>query len=384
MKKISIFGCGNLGLRALSELDKKNVVCFIDNANVKQGSSVENIPIVSLEEWMDKYSFSEIIIATVKFEEVIFQLEENNINSYEVWFPRYNRFCDTKEILLNPYEKREINLIEKSIDLDNKAKEINIMNRMTEILWKQKPLFNHIEIETYNRCNGGCTFCPVSVKNDTREEKTMKMELFEKIINELSDIDYHGCLALFSNNEPFLDDRIIDFSKIVRKRVPHARTHLFTNGTLLSLDKFIQIIDYLDELVIDNYNEKLELIPNCEQIKKYCEMHHKLCDKVTIVLRNPKEILESRGGKAPNRSNMQILENVKCTHPFRQLIIRPDGKVSICCNDALGITEVGDVSQESLLDVWCGEKMRAIREKLVNEGRKNIAICKYCDSLRLV
>ena len=140
----------------------------------------------------------------------------------------------------------------------------------------------------------------------------------------------------------------------------------------------------MDELVIDNYSEKLELIPNCKYIKEYCEVHSELKNKVTIVMRNPKEILEARGGTAPNRTNMQMIENVKCTHPFRQLIIRPDGKVSICCNDALGLTEMGDVSTESLLEVWNGKKMEKARKKLVCEGRKSIEICKYCDSLRLV
>lgn len=384
MQDISIFGSGNLGRRALHEIGKASVNCFIDNDDTKQGDYIDDLPIISLDEWMNKYNKSKIVIAISQFDEVILQLKEKNIGFYEVWVPRYSVFCDTKEIVLNPYEKRELQLEEKNLNLEDNKKEISAINRFTDILWKQKPLFNHVEIETYNRCNGGCAFCPVSKKNDTREERFMSFGLFEKIIDELSELNYHGCLALFSNNEPFLDKRIIDFSKIVREKLPYARTHLFTNGTLLDIKKFTEIINYLDELVIDNYSEKLELIPNCKYIKEYCEVHSELKNKVTIVMRNPKEILEARGGTAPNRTNMQMIENVKCTHPFRQLIIRPDGKVSICCNDALGLTEMGDVSTESLLEVWNGKKMEKARKKLVCEGRKSIEICKYCDSLRLV
>lgn len=42
------------------------------------------------------------------------------------------------------------------------------------------PLFNNIEIETVNRCNGTCSFCPVNKNQDPREYKKMPEELFKK------------------------------------------------------------------------------------------------------------------------------------------------------------------------------------------------------------
>lgn len=105
-----------------------------------------------------------------------------------------------------------------------------------------EPLFSSVELEVINRCNGECPFCPVNRHEDPRKLKKMDTELFEKIINELSELDYSGRLALHSNNEPFLDARIIDFARYAHEKLPHAFIYMFTNGTLLTLEKFLAII----------------------------------------------------------------------------------------------------------------------------------------------
>lgn len=94
--------------------------------------------------------------------------------------------------------------------------------------YQNPELFDSIEIETVNRCNGTCSFCPVNVNQPQREYAKMNSKLFEKIISELHMIDYNGELALFSNNEPFLDERIIEFSKMAKDRVPNACLYLYT------------------------------------------------------------------------------------------------------------------------------------------------------------
>lgn len=50
----------------------------------------------------------------------------------------------------------------------------------------------------------------------------MSENLFKKIIDELHELNYSKSLALFDNNEPFLDERIVEFQKYVRKSLPDA------------------------------------------------------------------------------------------------------------------------------------------------------------------
>ena len=80
----------------------------------------------------------------------------------------------------------------------------------------------HIEIETINRCNSTCSFCPVSRLIDPRAGARMTEETYRGIIEELCEWNYTGTLNLFSNNEPFLDKRIIEFVNIARENLPDA------------------------------------------------------------------------------------------------------------------------------------------------------------------
>ena len=243
------------------------------------------------------------------------------------------------------------------------------------------PLFKSIEIETVNRCNGTCPFCPVNINEKQRPYAKMDSNLFYKIINELSDLHYSGELALFSNNEPFLDNRMVDFCKYAKEHVPNAYLYLYTNGSVLSLEKFLQSIHYLDYLIIDNYNDDMVLNDPVRIISNYCEGHPELLKKVKISLRLQNEILTSRGGQAPNKPDTRTMGDVKCRLPFEQLVIRPDGKVSLCCNDALGKYTLGDVSVDTLKSVWYSEAYSHVRLEIMNNGRKKLYLCRECDTV---
>ncbi|MCL2819401.1 MAG: SPASM domain-containing protein [Oscillospiraceae bacterium] len=240
------------------------------------------------------------------------------------------------------------------------------------------PLFARVEIETFNRCNGGCTFCPVNKNDDPRPLLKMPDELFEKIINELHELDYSGVVGLFANNEPFLDTRLEAFAKTVREKLPKARIEIFSNGTVIELKRFIAIIPYLDLLVIDNYNDKLQYNEPTKAIIKYLKENPEHKSKVSIRMRKETGLLSSRGGQAPNNSKKKALP-LSCLLPFYHMYIRPDGKVGLCCVDALYKYTMGDVSEQSLKDVWYNEDYIKIRGK-IREGRDSLDVCKHCDS----
>ena len=379
-EKIAIFGAGYAGKVCL-ENNKGKAACFIDNDIKKQGSEIEDIPVISMEEYLSNFSSAKILVPYTNFFcEMKKQLDEIGVENWEIFTEKLAPYRPTDRLVYNPYEfNPEVDESSWINKVSSRKNRHYFLLCYAKQLYAQQPLFEGIEIETYNRCNGVCEFCPVSAGNDTRKEQKMSMELFHKIIDELSAIKYDRRLSLFSNNEPFLDERIIDFHEYARKQCPKARIHLFTNGTKLTLDKFQRIIDYLDELVIDNYNVNLELLPNVKTIKDYCEKYSDLIQKVTIALRNPKEILTTRGGDAPNRKKKVSFPNAGCIRPYTQMIIRPDGKVSLCCNDPLGKNTLGDVSQKSLLDVWYGEEFDKVRKSLLS-GRGSLPHCKYCDT----
>ncbi len=382
MAKKIIFGAGQIGRMALSHYI--DTAYIIDN-NPKLWESVIQKKIVRpVEILLEEQEEYMVVIASKHTEPMKKQLQELGINNYMIYEHAIDAFYPTKELIYNPYEENSYRDMSEqewnSYQVSNQA--INSINEEAEDLYLNPKMFNHVEIETINRCNGYCEFCPVSKNKDPREFCEMSQELFEKIINELTELNFSGRISLYSNNEPFLDKQIIERSVYVRNKLPYARIHMFTNGTLLTLEKFVQIVEVLDELIIDNYQQELKLIKPCQEIEKYCEVHPELKKKVTIVLRKPHEILTSRGGDAPNRKNVVSFPKDRCVLPFKQLIIRPDGKVSLCCNDPLGKNTLGDVSKDTLANVWNNDRFKMVR-KCLYEGRENWKHCKNCDTFMI-
>lgn len=210
----------------------------------------------------------------------------------------------------------------------------------------------------------------------------MPEELFEKIIKELKEINYNGAIALHSNNEPLLDKEICNYANYARKELPNSYIYLYTNGTLLTIDKFCELITNLDLLVIDNYNDNIQFIEPVKEIFNYCIQHPELKKKVRIDMRLQNQILTSRGGQSDNRDEILTLKS-SCLLPFNKIVVQPDGRIPLCCCDPFGKVILGDLNTEKLVDIWNGKKAKALRESLYKEqySRKNLKLCSKCDVL---
>ena len=247
------------------------------------------------------------------------------------------------------------------------------------------PLFSQVEIETQNRCNANCSFCPVNRNAPQRPYARMEEELFSSIMKQLNGLKFKGSLSLHSNNEPLLDKRLPEFAKEARQKLPRARIKMFTNGSLLTLDLFRTLLPSFDRIFINNYNDRPEMHPQVKEIHDYCltpEGQDFITGKsVVIQYRNPNVVLSSRGGNAPNRKPPVHPPSFKCPYPYKQLIVRPDGKISLCCNDALGEMTLGDLATDPILDVWRGPAYTAVRNAMTTKGRAGIPVCSLCDFL---
>jgi len=64
-----------------------------------------------------------------------------------------------------------------------------------------------------------------------------------------------------------------------------------------------------------------------------------------------------------------------CMHPFTGLATREDGAVKICCRSL----PIGWIQEQSLEEIWNGEKMREVRRQVQNGERPDV--CKPCFDL---
>jgi len=268
---------------------------------------------------------------------------------------------NTDELHQRKIDKNNQLLFKKVFDVDN--------------LGKMYPY--SIEIETINRCNNDCSFCPVNRNNDNRPLKKMSEELYKNIIDQLADLNYTGYLSLFSNNEPLLDKRIISFLDYARKRLPDARLCLFTNGILLTNKLYEALVEKLNYLVIDNYSDDMKMIPSVEELYYKHKNDKTKCD-VKIYIRKKTQVLSSRGGESPNRTIDATYEG-GCMMPMMQIVVRPDGKISKCCQDGLGISTIGDLTKETITETFQNKARSYLCNELIENGRAAVSGCKHCD-----
>lgn len=235
-----------------------------------------------------------------------------------------------------------------------------------------------ISIETINRCNSTCSFCPANRDSDKRPFARMDEKLFHKIIGELSELEYDGYLNLYVNNEPFMDKRIEDWYIYAHEKLPKAKMLLYTNGTLITEERFKKIIPVIDKMFINNYSETLEVHDNVKKLIDYVKNTQELWDKdITVQIRYIKEILTNRAGEAPNNSR-KIKNGKICIMPYTDFTIYPNGNVGLCCSDALEKTSYGNLNESSLYEIWTSDKYRKLRE-VIGNNRDNYGFCEGCD-----
>ncbi len=88
-EKVVLFGSGKIGLRVFERIGSK-IVAVIDNNPEKWGKKfMQDIPIISMEEYLKKYKIFPIIIASIYAKEMEEQLKRNEIYNYshaiEIW-----------------------------------------------------------------------------------------------------------------------------------------------------------------------------------------------------------------------------------------------------------------------------------------------------------
>lgn len=311
-------------------------------------------------------------------------IQKSYLEYLQKYYPQYLEHYYNRKISLNHVVNEFSTLTEDDYkeyilqkdEICNKFLEQYIYNRTVD---SQVALFNKIEIETINQCNNTCSFCPVNVLKDKRVHQQMTMELFEKIILQLVSLNYHGTISLFSNNEPLLDSLLLERLKFTRKNMPNVCIYIYSNGLLMTPEKLMELLPYVDFVHINNYNTEPVLLPGHLKLQQMLIANHVSEEKVEIHLRNKKECLSSRAGDSPNRNSIAELSS-PCILPFSQIVIRPNGEVSFCCNDAYGTYTMGDVSHESLIDIWYGKHFNRSRE-LMLKGRFFQLPCKNCDML---
>ena len=225
----------------------------------------------------------------------------------------------------------------------------------------------------------------------------MPIELFEKIINELSDRNFSGTIGFYVNNEPLLVKNLNQYITIARKKLKKANLRILTNEFKLNPANGQMLLDCgVNEIEVNLYQSDLKTVIPKGLVKFEDEilkpiLNHDVIKANNIfkfnnqdvkyhkVLRKVDEVLTTRGGSAPNISNTKQVYDGFCAYPFWQLNITADGRVAQCCADFYFDNLDLNCKYQNVYNIWNSKYFVSLREDLLRGDRSNNKICKDCD-----
>ena len=250
---------------------------------------------------------------------------------------------------------------------------------------KNIPLPSVVEISESGTCNRTCSFCPRSAPDFLDIKEFVSEDLINKLSKELSLYDYSGIFLFSGFVEPMIDKNIYNLISVVRSNLPKAKIEMVTNGDALNKQRVENLFrSGLSTLLVSIYDGKKEadtmqkLLQNSGLSEEQFKVRHRYLSES-----------ESFGITLSNRSGMMdnaeyVIPSLKepmkkpCYYPHYTFFMDYTGEVLICSHDWGKKLVVGNLNNESFIDIWCNQKFNLARKKLFNANR-NFAPCDKCD-----
>lgn len=275
-----------------------------------------------------------------------------------------------------------------------------------------------IWVEATSRCNLKCSFCGNRMLGKD-ERGFMDFDLFRKLADEASGLVRQ--FNLFHRGESLLHPQI---GEMIRYAVGKGlRTRIHTNGTRMSNELANELIaSGLDVLSFsfDGYDKPMHEAnrPGASFDAVLANILDLLATKKKLGARKPfvalelmeiadyprDELIRKRGdflrrfeglpldkfvirrphnwaGLVNMSSAPQTAGRTACPLLWHALVVFWDGKVLPCPQDFFGALQLGDANNERLMDIWNGEKLRALRGEMAGPESLERRPCVDCDRI---
>jgi len=236
-----------------------------------------------------------------------------------------------------------------------------------------------VDIMLTELCNRTCDFCPRAVDYPNLNLH-MDLDLFSKICDDLSYINYLNRVLLCGFGENLLYKNIYEAIQILRSKLPNNKyLQIVTNGDRLKKDTILKLYDAgLNKIYVSCYDGK-------EQVEHFQSLFDELninSDKYYFMhYYKPSEEnygfvhYSNRGGKLFNDTSYL---NRGCNSPFYAMQINWDGKVLLCSHDWTKSVVCGDLNTEYLKNIWLySPQYKQYRSMLIN--KRDIGPCNKCN-----
>ncbi|MBL7144452.1 MAG: radical SAM protein [Phycisphaerae bacterium] len=283
-----------------------------------------------------------------------------------------------------------------------------------------------IHINNTNICNSSCSFC--AYKYQSVPPTTMNLQLFKRLVDEYENMG-GGHLSLTPIvGEPLVSKDMLACLEYLSSK-PSIRVLMVTNGILIDKYGADVLLDYIHSWTISmsGFDESMYL--RMFRTKEYHRVKKNILDLlkansrrseprgIQISMRSDKpikelmsypdfqEVLEYKpavqfthkysdfGGLISNKDFESPVNfykkrhklGFKCFVATRGLTVCPDGTVLACgCFEAINYPQdlrVGNVNEQSLLDIWKGEERREFLESF-GPFKARRSVCQNCKTYR--
>lgn len=277
-----------------------------------------------------------------------------------------------------------------------------------------------IQLEMTEGCNRRCWFCGLhSIYREKADMiyKFMTPELAKQIAIDLSNWFQRGKRLEFAlQGEPLLNPKAPEIIRNFRDYYNESQLMVTSNMDVLrkgpgfNAEKIWKLFKSgLNMLVCDYYGEKTDMsyenffneISNAssgvpvfdfykDKPKVWGFEGNNIMKIVIIDNTDNRDIHRSLNNQAGNTSPELIQINTgqkvtglpkmaMCQQPFRELSIKYDGAVPLCCMDWNREHIIGKFPEESFKDIWESMHMKLVRHLLFNKRRDLLSPCDRCN-----
>lgn len=227
----------------------------------------------------------------------------------------------------------------------------------------------------------------------------MSDKLIDRLVGEMSEWEHSFYFSPFKVNEPLLDKRTIPLCKRIETETKGI-IRFFTNGSALTkanieklskLNRVVHLWISLNDYRAKEYKELMNL--DFERTAKHLDYLHGCGFPHPVMLSTVgfpnEEFRRYCFDRWPDFSSMAIrqtgwlgdIDAQECEIPdttcsrWWELSIMASGVASLCCMDAIGKFSMGDVNNETLLEVYA--KTQSWRESTTRAGIYPCNTCNY-------
>jgi hypothetical protein len=237
-----------------------------------------------------------------------------------------------------------------------------------------------VAVETTTECTRKCVYCP---PHHSLHIPPLRMDwgLYSKVLDSLAAHGFAGRMFFNLYGESLADDRLEDWVRGARAAIPTAELTVFTNGDLLTLNRYLTLKKSGVDTVVLSLHSNNPGDALLETLAKLRRDHPALYSVRVMNYHRLHHLEGNTLGLLNNKGGLADVKRKPFFHCFEAAITAIDclGNVLLCCNDCTSSYVFGNIGKEDLYAIWNDPGFISIRRKVMR-GQWPFEICRRCMS----